>query len=512
LEAVSWSKRFGDRLVLDDVALQIRRGEILGLIGQNGSGKSTLIKILAGAYAPESGAKLAIGGHEVAMPLKTTDTRDLGLAFVHQDLGLVGSGTVMENLRLGRFRTGFGRRINWSSERRTVRRILDQYGIDARPDDLLCSLGPGDRALVAIARAVEQVRGEEGRQRKDNDAILILDEPTPHLPRDDVEKLFDRVRELAAVGVGIVLVTHRLDELMQVTDRVSVLRDGKLVATRDTGSFTEDELVSDILGFDLKDLYPEQPKAHDGRTVLTLANLDGKRVTDFGLELREGETVGLTGLMEMGWEEVPYLVFGADKARRGKVSVGDHEFDATRLSPRRASRHGLALVPADRIGAGIVTTATVCENMSLTTLRKYFRGGRIRQHEERSRVDALMERFEVRPADASMTISRLSGGNQQKVVLAKWLETRPRILLLHEPTQGVDIGAKAQIFNLLKDATDRGIAVVYASSEWEDLAHICDRVLVFRDGVVVAEIPRAELSEERIAERSLRNFEPTTGA
>jgi ribose transport system ATP-binding protein len=513
LRASGWSKRFGPRAVLNDVDFEVRRGEILGLVGQNGSGKSTLIKILAGAYTPEPGATLAVRGREIDMPLSTTETRQLGLAFVHQDLGLVAEGTVLENLRLGRFRAGFGKRIKWAYERRVVNEILERYGIAARADDLVSTLAHGDKALVAIARAVEQVRADEHSTSGSEHDILILDEPTPHLPRDDVEKLFANLREFAGLGTGIILVTHRLDEILDVTDRVMVLRDGNLVATRSTSSFTEDDLVADILGYTLDELYPEPSDRRMGEPVISVRDLTGKRVSGLALDVHAGETVGLTGLMEMGWEEVPYLLFGAVAARTGKVTIGTttHEAGGS-FSPRQGVAEGLALVPADRLHAGILPGATVTENITLPTLGRYVKQGFLRRSDEAERVDELMERFDVRPRDRQMHMSLLSGGNQQKVVLAKWLETRPRVLLLHEPTQGVDVGARAQIFALLRQATNEGIAVLYASAEWEDLAHVCDRVLVFRDGIVVSEIPRGELSEERIADQCFRSLDTPESA
>jgi ribose transport system ATP-binding protein len=446
-------------------------------------------------------------GREITMPLSTSGTRELGLAFVHQDLGLVGVGTVLENLRLGRFQSGFGKRIRWGHERRVVKQVLEQYGINARPDDLVSALGHGDKALVAIARAIEQVRADERSTSETEHAVLVLDEPTPHLPRDDVEQLFARLREFAALGTGVILVTHRLDEILELTDRVMVLRDGNLVATRATSSVTEDELVADVLGFALDELYPEPSPRHGAEPVLSVKDLTGKRVSGLALDLHEGETIGLTGLMEMGWEEVPYLLFGAARAQSGTVTIGTSTHEAGKLSPRQALTEGLALVPADRLHAGILAGASVTENMTLPTLSRYFENGFLHRSDEAKRVSELIERFDVRPPDRHMLMSQLSGGNQQKVVLAKWLDTEPRILLLHEPTQGVDVGARAQIFALLGRATEQGIAVLYASAEWEDLAHICDRVLVFRDGIVVSEIPRADLSEERIADQSLRRFD-----
>jgi ribose transport system ATP-binding protein len=509
LEARNWSKRFGSRAVLKQVDFEVGRGEVLALAGQNGSGKSTLIKILAGVYAPEPGATLAVRGTDLAMPLSTSNALQMGLAFVHQDLGLVGVGTVLENLRLGGYKHGFGRRINWARERRAAQEILEQYGIKARPDDLVSTLGSGDRALLAIARALEQVRSQE-HGNSGSEAILVLDEPTPHLPRDDVDKLFERIRELAGMGTGVVLVTHRLDEILEVSDRVMILRDGDLVAAGPTKSYTEDVLIADILGFTLDELYPGQPEHRAGKPVISTRDLVGERLSGFSLDLHEGETVGLTGLLEMGWEEVPYLLFGAARAKSGEVTIGTAVHDAKTLSPDRAVAAGLALVPADRLNAGILPIATVTENITIPTLGKYSKSGFLRKSDEARRVNELMDRFDVRPRDAQMRMAQLSGGNQQKVVMAKWLETQPRVLLLHEPVQGVDVGARAQIFALLREAAEAGIAVLYASAEWEDLAHVCDRVLVFRDGIVVSEILRDELSEERIADQSFRLDRPKT--
>jgi ribose transport system ATP-binding protein len=496
-----FSKTFGGRTVLRNVSIEVFPGEIHGLVGQNGSGKSTLIKILSGYHGPDSGAHLTVLGQDVSLPLSPPEARQLGMSFVHQDLGLIGRATVLENIRIGRYETRAGWWIPWRRERARVAEMLERFDIDASPDALISDLHPVDRAMVAIARALEQVQARESDDL--GHALLVLDEPTPHLPRDGVDRLFNSLREIAARGAGILFVTHRLEEVKELTDRVTVLRDGALIETAPTDALSEQDLIERILGFSLDQLYPD---AHEvgGELALRVEGLSGGRLEEFTVEAQRGEIIGLTGLLGMGWEEVPYLLFGIRKAITGRLEVDGESFDLPRFSPRRAIDAGLALIPADRHGAGILLTATVSENVTLTTLPQYFSTGVLRLRREARQVRALLEEYDVRPRDPDRVLSTLSGGNQQKVVVAKWFETQPRVLLLHEPTQGVDVGARAQIFERLRDAAQNGMVVLYASAEWEDLAHLCDRVLVFRDGSIVTELRSGELTKERIAEQSFR--------
>ena len=496
-----FSKTFGGRTVLRNVSFEVLPGEIHGLVGQNGSGKSTVIKILSGYHDPDPGSSLALLGREVSLPLSPPEARRLGMSFVHQDLGLIGSATVLENIRIGRYETRAGWWIPWRRERARVVEMLERFGIDVSPDAIISDLHPVDRAMVAIARALEQVQAREA----DNvgHPLLVLDEPTPHLPRDGVDRLFNSVREIAARGAAILFVTHRLEEIRELTDRVTVLRDGALIDTAPTDSLSEQDLIERILGFSLDQLYPDSHKV-GGELALRVEGLSGGGLEEFTVEAQRGEIIGLTGLLGMGWEEVPYLLFGVKKATTGRLELDGKSFDLTRFSPRGAIDAGLALIPADRHRAGILLTATVSENVTLTTLPQYFSTGALRLRREARQVRALLEEYDVRPRDPDRTLSTLSGGNQQKVVVAKWFETQPRVLLLHEPTQGVDVGARAQIFERLRDAVQDGMVVLYASAEWEDLAHLCDRVIVFRDGSVVTELRSGELTKERIAEQSFR--------
>jgi ribose transport system ATP-binding protein len=505
LAATNLSKTFGTRTVLRNVDLDIFPGEIHGLVGQNGSGKSTLIKILAGYHEPDPGGSLTVHGTDVALPLSAPESRRLGMSFVHQDLALIESASVLENIRIGRYETRLGWWVPWRRERQRVAEMLKRFGIRVSPDALISELRPVDRAMVAIARALEQVRESEHEADGVGSPVLVLDEPTPHLPRDGVERLFETVREMASSGVGVLFVTHRLEEIRELTECVSVLRDGNLVENTPTASISEARLIERILGFSLDRLYPG---AHEvkGEVALEAEGVSGGNVTGFSSAAQRGEIIGLTGLLGMGWEAVPYLLFGAQQAEAGTLTIDGRSYDLTRLSPRRAMAAGLALIPADRHGDGILLAATVAENMTLATLGSYFSGGLLRLRRESRRTRELMDDFDVRPRDHRRTLTTLSGGNQQKVVVAKWFERRPRVLLLHEPTQGVDVGARAQIFERIRDAAENGVVVLYASAEWDDLAHLCDRVMIFRDGRVVSELRGTELTPQRIAEQSFREF------
>jgi ribose transport system ATP-binding protein len=504
IAARNFSKTFTGRTVLQSVDLDVLPGEVHGLLGQNGSGKSTLIKILAGFHHPDEGASLTVRGSDVPLPLRPGGARRHGMSFVHQDLGLAAELTVLENFRVGLYDTRLAWRVNWREERRIVRAALRRYGARCEPDALVSSLGEVDRAMVAIARALEELRTGDG-------GLLVLDEPTPYLPRDGVERLFASVREAAASGIGVLFVTHRLEEVHALTDRVTILRDGRLVGTTVAASASEADLIELILGFALDELYPA-PHDSVGDVALSMRHVNADDVKDLDLELRRGEIVGVTGLLGMGWERVPYLIFGADSGATGSIEVGGRTHQLDDFTPAKAMRRGMALLPANRLRDGGVPSATVTENLTLPTVGTYFSGGLLKHRREVRRVAELLEEFQVSPPDPDRTFATLSGGNQQKVLVAKWLETKPKVLLLHEPTQGVDVGARAQIFTRIRDAAEAGTAVVLASSEYEDLVHLCDRVIIFRDGRAVSEVSGAALTVERLVEQSLRADRATAAA
>jgi ribose transport system ATP-binding protein len=493
------SKTFAGRTVLRDFGLEIQPGEVHGLVGQNGSGKSTFIKIIAGFYEPDPDpqASLAIRGEDVSLPLRAGDSARLGLAFVHQDLGLIESASVLENMNVGRYHTGFGWKIPWRREKRHARQVLEQFGLEISPDSLIGSLRQVDRAQVAIVRAFDQLKHVDR-------GLLVLDEPTPYLPRDGIQRVFQTVRDIAARGMGVLFVSHRLEEVFELTNRVTILRDAAIVDCLPTPELTEEKLIERILGFALEQLYPEAHVSTQG-IALSVRNLSGPDVIDVSFDLHRGEILGVTGLLGMGWDRLPYLLFGADKATSGTLKINGGEVDlAGGLTPGKAIDLGMAFLPANRLGDGSLQSATVIENVTLATLGSYFRTGLLRHGPERRRTNELLREFDVRPPDPDRVISTLSGGNQQKVLVAKWFETKPEALILHEPTQGVDVGARAAIFKRIRDAAAGGAAVLLASSEYEDLPHLCDRVIVFRGGRAVSELHGASLTHERVVEQSFR--------
>ena len=500
LAARGLSMTFGARTVLSGFGMDLHGGRVHALLGQNGSGKSTFIKILTGYHRPDEGGSLQVRGEEVGLPLQPGRAQQLGLAFVHQELGLVPGLTILENLRVGRYETRRGWRIPWARERSYVRERLRRFGVVADPDAAVESLAEADRAIVAIVRALE------GLAHVDH-GLLVLDEPTVYLPRDAVRQLFGTVREVAAAGHAVLVVTHRLEEVFQLADQVTVLRDGHHVITTDVAAVDEPALVRHILGRSMDSLYPEADHER-GDVVLTASGVSGARVDGVGFDLRRGEILGVTGLAGMGSEELPYLLVGAGDASGGELTVAGDTLELARLRPGVAFRHGVALLPADRPRRGGVADATVRENLTLSTLGRFFRGGRLQHRSERRHAGGLLRRFDVRPPDGGARFGTLSGGNQQKVVLAKWFETAPDVFILHEPTQGVDIGARHQIFAELERASEAGTAFIIASVEYEDLAHLCDRVLVLREGRIVAELRRSELSAARIVEQCYTGVAP----
>jgi ribose transport system ATP-binding protein len=493
VEIQEFSKTFAGRRVLDEVSLRIEPGTIHALVGQNGSGKSTLIKILAGFHAPDPGARLAVRGTDVGLPVPPGAPRRLGLAFVHQDLGLAPSLTVLENLRVGRYLTAPVWRIRWRNERREVRRLLESFGIEVLPDAPLSSLSALDRARIAILRALEDLRDHEG-------GLIVLDEPTAYLPRDGAERLFGTLREIVAAGRSVLFVSHRLDEVRRLADWVTVLRDGRLVASAANADLTEAELIHRILGFSLDELYPETHAAR-GPVVLSAERMKSDGLDDLSFEVRRGEVVGVTGLLGMGWERVLPALYGAARGSQGQLTLEGRTHDLMQMRPRKAKKLGMAFLPADRLREGGVGAGTVTENLTLPVLSKYFQRGVLRQRRELADSRAVLDEFDVRPLDPGRRFATLSGGNQQKVLLAKWFMSKPSVFLLNEPTQGVDVGTRKRIFEEIANRATLGTAFVLSSAEYADLAHLCDRVLIFRHGRVTAELSGESLTPQRVVEQ-----------
>ena len=496
------SKHFGGARALDGVSFSVDPREVHGLLGQNGSGKSTLIKVLAGFHEPDPGARLWIGGGEVALPILPGGFRALGISFVHQHLGLIPSLTVLENLLIGDLAAEDRWRIGWQAEARRARDLFARYGLAIDPSEPVSRLSPVERALLAIVRAFDQLRevrtagGGQGR-------LLVLDEPTPFLPAADVRELFRLVREIVRDGASVVFVSHDIDEVLEITDRATVLRDGRVAGTFETRSVTKDDIVRMIVGrrVELRRA-PTAARSRDGGAArVRVRALSGGSVDGLSLDLAAGEIVGLTGLIGSGYDEVPYLLYGATRASAGVLEIAGERHELPATSPAAAIRAGCVLVPGDRQNAAVVGTLPVLDNLSLPVIGTVTSGWAVRGSRLAANAAHLAERFDVRPRDPALPVGALSGGNQQKVVLAKWLQLKPRLILLDEPTQGVDVGAREQVFDAVRQAAREGACVLCASSDFEQLEAICDRVVVFSRGRAVSELAGAEVTKSAIAER-----------
>lgn len=501
LSAHNLSKSFGGERALDEVTLSVRAGEVHGLLGQNGSGKSTLIKVLSGFHSPDPGGELDIYGQSTSLPLAPGQFRKLGMAFVHQHLALVPSLTVLENLRVGDFASTNSAYISWGAERRRALETFRQFELSIDPDALVQDLPQVERALLAIVRAFDDIRAE--RTEHGNPGILFLDEPTPFLPKEGVEKLFSLVRGIVREGASVIFVSHDVDEVLEITDRATVLRDGRVAGTLVTAEATKEQFVETIIG---RKIEPFQAEANDltGKTVeISVSGLAGRTVRDTSIDLHRGEVLGLTGLIGSGFDDVLYMVFGATPAAAGELRMNGSTFDLTAMSPGAAIKNGIALLPSDRQGAGGVGELTVEDNITLPVLNKFFGMIGLNRREMRRSAQELGARYDVRPNAPLMDLHELSGGNQQKVLLAKWLQTAPKLLLLDEPTQGVDVGARQQVFEAITNAAEQGTIVICASTDYEQLAAICDRVLIFARGVVVRQLVGSDVVKDRIAEQTL---------
>jgi len=503
-------KSFGGSQALRKVDLDILPGEVHGLLGENGSGKSTLIKVLAGFHAPDEGS-LTAWGEEISLPLAPGKFRSLGMEFVHQDLGLIPSLSVLENLIMGHLSVRRGIvAINWKRERAMAKRTLAKYGVQLDVTSQVSELRPVEKALVAIVRGVEDMTvalARSGRTR----GVLFLDEPTAFLPRDQVDQLFDLIRRIVSRGASVVLVSHDLDEVQRITDRVTVLRNGANVGTAITAETTLKELTRLIVGKDLAaaELISER-RAGSGRPLLSVEHLSSPSLCDVSLSVRAGEVVGVTGLVGSGFEELPYVLFGATPMVAGVITLFGTPVPRRHMSPEHSISAGVGLIPGDRQRDGSIASLPLSDNLMQLSIRSYFRGGTLRLKALRKDADDLMGTFDIRPRDSQLGYGSFSGGNQQKAMMAKWLHLNPKVLMVHEPTQGVDIGARQTIHQLIRDAAAAGTAVICASSDYEQMAAICDRVLIFAHGQVHRQLVGTGITKDNITEQCLLSVASTS--
>ena len=489
LELEGVSKTFGSTTVLTDLRLHIQPGEVHGLVGENGSGKSTVVKILAGVHEPDPGSVVRLHGQELDLPVRGGRAR--GIAIIHQDLALAEEMSVADNIGIG---VGFDRPlvlpIAGRRERRTTRALLQEFALDVSPRSMVGSLSPAERAVVGILRAMRQMRSSRGSGH-----VLVLDEPTAALPRSESQRLLTLVRGLARSGAAVLFISHRMGEVLDVCDRITVLRSGHRITTVDAAAVTEREVVTHMLGYELEEFYPEKHDSAESTVGITVRELSGGTIDDISFSVARGEILGITGLAGMGQDELPYLIVGGSRRTAGSVVVGE---TAVSADPWKAQQAGVSLVPGNRTRDAIWVEASSAENLTLPFLGTFFRGGVLRKRAELEFAARRFEEFDVRPRQPGRHMAQLSGGNQQKVVIARCLEQQPLVILLHEPTQGVDAGAKREILGLIRAAADNGAAVVICSSDCEEVAETANRVLIMGYGCIDDELCGAAVTESQI--------------
>jgi inositol transport system ATP-binding protein len=484
------SKRFPGVQALDDAGLEVLPGEIHALLGENGAGKSTLIKILSGAQQPDSGT-IEFGGQGVTF-VSPHDAQRRGIVTIYQEFTLTPNMTIAENVFIGR-EPGLGVFVNWRKMASETRAITKRLGLELQPMSIVRGLSVAEQQMVEIARALSM-----------KSRLIVMDEPTSALSSNEVEKLFRIIRELKAQGLSIIFVTHRLEEVMQICDRYTVLRDGRLVGSGAIADTTVDGIIRLMVGRQVNALFAHRQRTPAGDVVLAVEGLNRRGnaqdqnanvLADVGFEVRRGEILGVAGLVGAGRTEMARAVFGADPFDSGRVFVDGRQVQIR--SPQDAIRHGIGLVPEDRKQQALFLALAVRINLSMASHQRIMRWGVFMDETaERAMVEEYRKKLNIRMASPEQLIASLSGGNQQKVTLARWLALRPKVLIVDEPTRGIDIVAKVEVHNLLFEMARSGIAVVAISSELSEVLAISDRIITMREGRVSGEIKGEDATEE----------------
>jgi rhamnose transport system ATP-binding protein len=477
------AKTFGPVVALADGTVGIRPGEIHALVGENGAGKSTLVKILAGLHNPDSG-DFRLSGEPVHFR-NVGESKAAGISVIYQEPTLFPDLTVAENIFIGRQPKGRSGLISRAQMRRQASELFQRLGVPIDPSRVAEGLSIADQQIIEIAKAISL----EAK-------VLVMDEPTAALSGVEVDRLFAVARALRDKGTGILFISHRFDEVFDLCDRITVMRDGRYIATHRTADVTVERIVREMVGRDIGTLFPKT-EAEIGKTVLNVDGISSAGVfRDISFEVRAGEIVALAGLVGAGRTEVARAVFGIDSYDSGHITVEGKPLKPR--DPKAAIAAGLGFVPEDRRKQGLVMNLSVARNVTLTLRNKFVTAGLINGAKERRAAQEWSRRLQVKAGSQEHAVSTLSGGNQQKVVLAKWLATDPRLLIIDEPTRGIDVGTKSEVHRLISDLAGRGIAILMISSELPEVLGMADRVLVMREGRITAHLSRAEANPESV--------------
>ena len=494
LRASGVSKRFGGVQALDGVDFELRQGEVHALVGENGAGKSTLIKIICGVYRKDAGT-IVYGGREVDFR-DNLQARMNGVGIVPQEIQLATKLTVAENIFMGMYPRGRAGLVSWSTLRERAREIARTFGMERLVDARVETLGTGHRQLIEILKALVF-----------DTRIIAFDEPTAALSDEETRELFGLIRTLRSRGISLIYVSHRLDEIFQIADRVTAFKDGRYVGTRPIAEVTKAQVISMMVGRELQ-VYAEQGAPRPaGEVLLEVKNLrSGRAVRDVSFQLRKGEILGFFGMVGSGRTETAMTIFGVTPPTSGEILISGKPVRVR--SPIEAVGLRLGLVPENRIAQGVILNASIRTNITLPFLKRLARMGFVRGTEESAVVQRYMEHLRIKAPSARSKVSTLSGGNQQKVSIARWLASRADIIVFDEPTHGVDVGAKAEIYRLLRELADQGKGVLLISSELPEVLHVCDRVIVFRNGAVAKRFDENRgLSEETVIQYAIGKVE-----
>jgi ABC-type sugar transport system ATPase subunit len=481
------TKTFPGVIALDDVSIDLHKGEVLGILGENGAGKSTLIKILAGNYIKDSG-HIYIDGKEFDIK-SPTEAMASGIRVIYQELNTIDNLTVTENIFVGeQIVKGPLKTIDWKAMTKRAKELLNTLNVKLDPNAIIGDLSISEKQIVEIAKAIS-------KEAK----ILVMDEPTAALSEEEISSLFSIIKTLKERGVSIIYISHRLKEIFEIVDRVTVLRDGKKVGTKIIQETDSGRLVALMVGRDIKDMYPKK-EVEIGGTVMNVKNLSAKGIDNISFELKKGEILGIFGLLGSGRTSLVKALFGANKIKSGQIFVNGKKANIKNPSAARDERIGL--VPLDRKAEGLALIMGVKENITLANIRELGESFLINRKKEKQKAEKWVDEVGIRTPSVDQEVNSLSGGNQQKVVLAKWLESGSQIVILNEPTRGIDVGAKIEIYRLIEDMCEKGSSIIMISSELPEILSIADRIITMNKGRFTGQYLRKEASEEKLLHKA----------